>query len=314
MKSIETKIFIFVAAAFLLSPPQLSAQYFGKNKVQYTDFKWKYLQSKYFDIYFTEGGEEIAHFVAAEAEAAYRHLSADFDIYLTSAFDGHHGHKLTKLVSGQKSEMLEELHWLRPGISWSPDGKRLAFVSDRGWAIDLPMASDFKIEQTDYHNLDIYTIDTDGSNLFRVTNTPEALEHTPVFSPVDGAKLAFISDRTGIFNLYLKNLPNGELLVFAQTHQSRRHGVSDGLLFCHRLLWPDSARPDLWPELESVVEMSARKIELFYPNHSAIQLTSTMLTSIHWLYFVRNISHLMSCIFLSVGLFLSVGGLYPLVM
>ncbi|MCI0691957.1 hypothetical protein L0337_08115 [candidate division KSB1 bacterium] len=539
MKSVKTKTFILVAAALLLSPPQLPAQYFGKNKVQYTDFKWKYLQSKHFNIYFTEGGVEIAHFVAAEAEAAHRHLSADFRYELTDRitiivynshndfeqtnvdlnpaeesvggfteffknrvvipFDGswerlrhvthhelthavmlqmvygggvmaiitgltklrlplwfveglaefesrgwdtesdmfmrdaaindylpnsldmfggflaykggqsvwyylaqkygaekageilgkvkiHHnldkglkaaiglesdelaehwlrhikktywpemanrkepeeiaktltdhrqwhnfvnnspalsprgdkiaflsnksdyfdiyvmnaidGSNLTRLVSGQRSEMLEELHWLRPGISWSPDGRfivfasksgkedelhildvkrkkivrckkfgldgvfspawspsgneiaftgfthgqsdiylwdmrigevhkvtddvfsdlepswspngrQLAFVSDRGWAFDKPRSANFKIENSDYHNLDIYIIDRDGSSLYRVTATP-GLEHTPVFSPVDGAKLAFTSDRSGIFNIYIKNLRSNE--------------------------------------------------------------------------------------------------------
>ena len=34
-----------------------------------------------------------------------------------------------KLVSGQKSAKLEELHWLRPGITWSPDGSKIAFAA-----------------------------------------------------------------------------------------------------------------------------------------------------------------------------------------
>ncbi len=48
---------------------ELSAQ-FGKNKVQYQDFTWQYIQSKNFDVYFAEGGEYLAKFTAISAEKA----------------------------------------------------------------------------------------------------------------------------------------------------------------------------------------------------------------------------------------------------
>ncbi|MDZ7316020.1 MAG: BamA/TamA family outer membrane protein [candidate division KSB1 bacterium] len=51
------------------------AQYFGKNKVQTTVFKWQYLQSEHFDIYFTEGGKSIAEFTARVGEESYRSIS-----------------------------------------------------------------------------------------------------------------------------------------------------------------------------------------------------------------------------------------------
>ena len=52
--------------------------------------------------------------------------SGYFDIYLMSAIDNK---ILGKLVSGQKSGDLEELHWLRAGISWSPDSKFIVFAA-----------------------------------------------------------------------------------------------------------------------------------------------------------------------------------------
>ncbi len=55
----------------------VQAQYFGKNKVQHKTFEWHYLQSEHFDIYFTEGGEEIAAFTARVAEDSYIQLSKD---------------------------------------------------------------------------------------------------------------------------------------------------------------------------------------------------------------------------------------------
>ncbi|MDZ7374127.1 MAG: biopolymer transporter Tol, partial [candidate division KSB1 bacterium] len=59
-------------------PFGLQAQYFGKNKVQYTYFHWQYIQTKHFDIYFTDGGKSLAEFVAKRAERAYEQMSRDF--------------------------------------------------------------------------------------------------------------------------------------------------------------------------------------------------------------------------------------------
>ena len=45
--------------------------YFGKNKVQYRDFDWKYIQTPNFDIYFYEDQLELAEFAADELEKAH---------------------------------------------------------------------------------------------------------------------------------------------------------------------------------------------------------------------------------------------------
>ena len=50
-------------------------QVFGKNKVNYTQFKWKYIPTKNFDIYYTEGGYETALIASNIAEAHYKKLS-----------------------------------------------------------------------------------------------------------------------------------------------------------------------------------------------------------------------------------------------
>jgi Tol biopolymer transport system component len=44
---------------------------FGKNKVQYKDFQWQYIQTNHFDIYFSQNGYELAEFTADAAEDAY---------------------------------------------------------------------------------------------------------------------------------------------------------------------------------------------------------------------------------------------------
>ena len=39
---------------FLLAPGLLSAQYFGRNKVQYSSFDFKIIQTEHFDVYYYE--------------------------------------------------------------------------------------------------------------------------------------------------------------------------------------------------------------------------------------------------------------------
>ncbi len=67
----------------LLSATSAFAQ-FGKNKVQYEDFQWRYIQSEHFDIYFTDGGEAIAEFTAETAEDALEKLQRSFNYKLES--------------------------------------------------------------------------------------------------------------------------------------------------------------------------------------------------------------------------------------
>lgn len=70
------KSVIFVLFFFMVA--SLSAQGFGKNKVQYKNFQWFFIQSEHFDIYFYEGGQALAEFTAEVAESAYVQLRRDF--------------------------------------------------------------------------------------------------------------------------------------------------------------------------------------------------------------------------------------------
>lgn len=72
------KLLFFLILCFLTS----ALFGFGKNKVQYKNFTWYYIQSKHFDVYFYEGGQEIAEFTAEIAEDAYVQINRDwrFDI------------------------------------------------------------------------------------------------------------------------------------------------------------------------------------------------------------------------------------------
>src|SRR6266542_1765831 len=75
--------------------------------------------------------------------------------------------------------------------SWSPDGSRIAFTSDRD-------------SQTGSVNLEIYVMNADGTGVARVTSDT-AQDDEPAWSP-DGTRLAFRSDRDGKDEIYVVNV------------------------------------------------------------------------------------------------------------
>ncbi|NQT35829.1 PD40 domain-containing protein [bacterium] len=70
----------------LLTHSSLLAVIYGKNNVQYTHFRWKYLTTEHFNIYYNQGGREIADFTAEVAEEAYRDIARTFQ-YSTKSND-----------------------------------------------------------------------------------------------------------------------------------------------------------------------------------------------------------------------------------
>jgi hypothetical protein len=56
-----------------------SAQYFGRNKVQYEDFDFRVLATPHFDVYYYEAEREAAEHAARMAERWYRQLSTKLD-------------------------------------------------------------------------------------------------------------------------------------------------------------------------------------------------------------------------------------------
>ncbi|HDL78095.1 MAG TPA: hypothetical protein ENH09_00770, partial [Bacteroidetes bacterium] len=211
-----------------------------------------------------------------------------FDIYVMSAIDGK---MLGRVVKGQQTMNLEELHWLKPGITWSPDGreiafsaksgardalhianvrkrkivktykinldgifsptwspdgkfiafsgikngesdlyrlnlktgkltnftndifsdleprwspdgKKLVFISDRGpYVNSSSLPENFKIQNHNYSNHDVYVYDVPGDSIARITKT-KFTERDPTWSP-DGQKILYVSDKNGIFNLFV---------------------------------------------------------------------------------------------------------------
>ncbi len=57
---------------------------FGKNKVQYQDFDWKYIQSKHFDIYYYDSTYNLAVFTALKAEDALKKIENTLNYVMNS--------------------------------------------------------------------------------------------------------------------------------------------------------------------------------------------------------------------------------------
>ena len=59
----------------ILVPGLLSAQYFGRNRVQYGRFDFKIIQTEHFDVYYYESERPAALDIARMAERSYARLS-----------------------------------------------------------------------------------------------------------------------------------------------------------------------------------------------------------------------------------------------
>lgn len=103
MKSVLgiTFLILFTLSAF--------AQFYGINKVQYDNFDWQYIQSEHFDVYFYEGGYDIARFTAEVAESSYVSVKNTFKFDITEriaiiVYKSHNDFQQTNVVYSYMEE------------------------------------------------------------------------------------------------------------------------------------------------------------------------------------------------------------------
>ena len=139
-----------------------------------------------------------------------------FDVYVMNATDGS---SVEKVLDGQQTSNLEELHLLTPGMSWSPDGKKLVLAVKAGEQdaliiIDLKGGDEekltfgldgiFSVEWSPSgdrlafignknHQSDIYLYDLKTKAVANLTDDLFS-DQTPSWLP-DGSGLLFASDR-----------------------------------------------------------------------------------------------------------------------
>src|SRR5215470_1294750 len=108
----------------------------------------------------------------------YSHLSYKFND--TGWFDDRRSHLwVIDVKTGAEKQITSGEDWNDTDPQWSPDGSRLAFVSDRtGKAFD------------ESRNTDVWVIPAAGGPLVKISDHDEA-DHTPRWSP-DGKTIAFV--------------------------------------------------------------------------------------------------------------------------
>ena len=145
------------------------------------------------------------------------------------------GEIIKKLVSGQRTKNFEELHLLTPGITWSPDGKKIALAVKAGER-DAIMIVDVATK-------DVQEITFDLDGIFSVNWSP------------NGELLTFVGMKVPQTDIYVYNLKTKELNnltndlftdhypVFAPDNRTiyfasdRRNFISSALLDPHFKIW-----------------------------------------------------------------------------
>ena len=110
------------------------------------------------------------------------------DIFL---IDAHTGKQIKRIVKGNRSMNFEELKWLQPGISWSPDSRTIVIAAKAG-GLDA-----FHLIDVESGKYETISFDMDG--LF-----------TAAWSP-DGKTLAFVGNQGKASDIYILDIATQEI-------------------------------------------------------------------------------------------------------
>ena len=139
-----------------------------------------------------------------------------FDIHIMDAMTGK---RIKKLVKGNRSVDFEELKWLQPGLSWSPDSKKIVVAAKagkgdvlhiidvktrKGQKIELdldgvfsaawsPLGNEIAFVGQMGNSSDIYIYDLNDRSKNRITNDIFT-DSYPSWNP-EGTEIVFVSDR-----------------------------------------------------------------------------------------------------------------------
>ena len=148
----------------------------GSHQTQLTFTEYTTYAPSNVDPVWSPDGSQIAF-------ASNRHgEGTDFDIYVMKP-DGSATVNLTNTSAGLNGDR---------GPAWSPDGSKIAFWTDRDAVRPC---------YNDACDREVYWMNPDGTGQQNLTQTPQAVDYDPTFSP-DGTQIAFLSNRSGAYALY----------------------------------------------------------------------------------------------------------------
>jgi Tol biopolymer transport system component len=105
------KISVFLVLSLLIVALPATAQetYFGKNKVQYRNFDWQFIQTDHFDIYFYDDAYDLAKFTADEMEHSYQIIAEQLNYFVgrripVFVYNSHNDFQQTNIIWDMLSE------------------------------------------------------------------------------------------------------------------------------------------------------------------------------------------------------------------
>jgi len=159
------------------------------------------------------GGEDVLNILDVETGKVLDTFSFRFDALYSPSFHPSGDRVVFTAIRGGKSDLwMVELSsrrlirmtddpYLVRDPQWSPDGRRIAFVTDRGEGTDL---ANLIFGEPRIAILEVETGEV------TVLPSQKGKSITPQWGP-DGNYLAFVSDRDGISDLYVQDLRDGRL-------------------------------------------------------------------------------------------------------
>jgi len=128
--------------------------------------------------------------------------SPDGQRLVFSGLDGGLSDLFTVRFDGSDLRRLTNDRYADMHPAWSPDGKTIAFTTDRGPRTDF--------DRLTWENYRLALYHLDSGNVEVLPGMDEGGNVSPQWSP-DGKGIAFVSDRTGVNNIFLYELGEGEL-------------------------------------------------------------------------------------------------------
>ncbi len=159
------------------------------------------------------GGGDAIYIVQADKTKVLRRLAFPLDGLLSPAFspdggrlvfvglDGGRSDLFVCDIDGKNLDRLTDDRYTDRDPQWSPDGKTIAFTTDRGEGTDFD-----RLVFGDYR-LALFALD---SREVSILANQSGKNIAPQWSP-DGTEIVFVSDRTGVSNVYSIDIASGDV-------------------------------------------------------------------------------------------------------